>query len=80
MNRSTAQWTISLPPVLSQQALKLAQQESRTKSELIREALRYYMERRTLENFRRKLSRQAQSAGIQSEADVENLIDENRAT
>ena len=41
--RRTRTWTISLPPEMSQLALVIAKQEQRTKSELIREALRRYL-------------------------------------
>lgn len=44
--RRTRTWTISLPPELSRIAQRLAQTEQRTKSELIREALRCYFEQR----------------------------------
>lgn len=40
--RVTRTWTISLPPQMSQLAQQVARQEHRTKSELIREALRLY--------------------------------------
>ena len=36
--------TISLPPPLLKKAEDLAKEENRTKSELLREALRFYME------------------------------------
>ena len=38
--------TISLPPPLLKKAEQLAQEENRTKSELVREALRFYVETR----------------------------------
>ena len=38
--------TISLPPPLLKKAEKVAEEESRTKSELLREALRFYVETR----------------------------------
>ncbi|CAN5119642.1 hypothetical protein BH20ACT24_BH20ACT24_24080 [soil metagenome] len=37
--------TISLPPALSKQVDSLARREGRTRSELVREALRQYMDR-----------------------------------
>ena len=40
--RSTRTWTISLPPEMSQLAQAIAKREQRTKSELVREALRLY--------------------------------------
>lgn len=45
--RTTRTWTISLPPALSDQADDLAKAEQRTKSELVREALRVYLAQRT---------------------------------
>jgi metal-responsive CopG/Arc/MetJ family transcriptional regulator len=40
--------TISLPPPLLKQAEAVAREEHRTKSELVREALRFYVETRTI--------------------------------
>ena len=40
--------TISLPPPLLEQAEQLAREERRSKSELLREALRFYVETRTV--------------------------------
>jgi len=44
--RATRTWSISLPPRLEKEAEKAAKEENRTKSELIREALRRYLEGR----------------------------------
>ena len=44
--RLTRTWTISLPPEMSEAAQQLARQEHRTKSELVREALRLYAAQR----------------------------------
>ena len=41
--RRTRTWTISLPPALSDLAEQVARREQRTKSELVREALRHYI-------------------------------------
>jgi CopG family transcriptional regulator / antitoxin EndoAI len=38
--------TISLPPPLLEQAERVAEEENRSKSELVREALRFYIETR----------------------------------
>jgi hypothetical protein len=46
--RTTRTWTISLPPELSRLAYEAARQEHRTKSELIREAIRLYLAQRRL--------------------------------
>ena len=47
--------TISLPPPLLEKAERVAEEESRTKSELFREALRFYVETREV---RKKASRE----------------------
>lgn len=44
--RVTRTWTISLPPPMSRLAQRIAKEEHRTKSELIREALRNYLANR----------------------------------
>jgi Arc/MetJ-type ribon-helix-helix transcriptional regulator len=44
--RATRTWTISMPPALSRLAAQLADEEHRTKSELVREALRFYLTQR----------------------------------
>ena len=41
--RTTRTWTISLPPEMSRLASAVAHAEHRTKSELVREALRLYL-------------------------------------
>ena len=44
--RTTQTWTVSLPPNLLRDAERAAKEEDRTKSELVREALRLYIEER----------------------------------
>lgn len=78
MQRHTDQWTISIPPPLSRQAMKVAREESRTKSELVREALRRYLENRTLDRIRSRLTQRFQAMGIKTEEDIERLIDAGR--
>lgn len=79
MERKTDQWTISLPPLLSREAKMLAKKESRTRSELVREALRTYIERRQqLHESRLKLARALSKEGIATLEDVERMIDEGR--
>lgn len=41
--RRTKTWTISLPPEMSELGQRVARAEHRTKSELVREALRAYL-------------------------------------
>lgn len=80
MERRTDQWTVSLPPPLSKKALKLAREESRTKSELVREALRDYIARKSvLLEARRQLAANLEKQGIRSLEDIERVIDAGRA-
>lgn len=41
--RTTETWTVSLPPNLVREVKRVAKRENRTKSELVREALRRYI-------------------------------------
>ena len=70
--------SLSIPPKLLREAERLAKREGRTRSELMREALRRYMADsrwRELQEFGRT---QARKLGI-TEADVERLVREERA-
>lgn len=42
-------WVISLPPKMEKEVARIAKKEEKTKSELIRQALRLYMEAREKE-------------------------------
>lgn len=46
LNRNTKTITFSLPPEMAQQVQEVMREEGRTMSELIREALKNYMEER----------------------------------
>ena len=77
--RKSKVYTISLPPELAQRAEALAQRDSRTMSELFREALRRYMAGDTDWDALLKRTRaKGETLGITSEADVERLADEFR--
>ncbi len=78
LKRSTVQWTISIPPLLSKKAEQVARKESRTKSEFVREALRQYLSERDFHQAQNHLTRRLQALGIRTEEDVERLIDEGR--
>lgn len=78
--RNSRVYTISLPPELAQKAEALARRDSRTMSELFREAFRtYYAQqaRKTLDEIGEYAARQ-NSAGF-TEADVPRLIREVRS-
>ncbi len=75
--RTTKVTSLSLPPKLLREAERLARREGRTKSELLREALRRYMADsrwRDLQEFGRV---QTHRLGL-NESDVEPLIAEYR--
>lgn len=78
MERNTVQWTVSIPPPLSKKALQVARQEYRTRSELIREALRRYLENRAMEGIRAKINRRFKQMGVRTQEDIENLVDQGR--
>lgn len=77
--RHTKTWTISLPPQMEREVLKVAKVEQRTKSELIREALREYMLTHRLKEIQRIGAKRASALGIRTEADIERIIDEIRS-
>lgn len=72
--RTTKTWTISLPPKLLREAERTAKEENRTKSELVREALRLYLEGQQWRKLQRKTALQAQALGIRTEEDVNQLV------
>jgi predicted DNA-binding protein len=80
MERTTRQFTISLPPEMAEQVVAAAKAESRTISELFREAFRAYRSRRIRTLVRRfqEEGRRRNHQGHTAE-DVERLIDEVRA-
>ncbi len=77
--RSTKIWNISLPPEMAWAAEKTAQEEARTKSELIREALRQYLWGRRWKTIRKYGEEKNRKMNIQEEA-LAGLIHEARKT
>jgi CopG family transcriptional regulator/antitoxin EndoAI len=78
--RKSRVYTISLPPELAQRAEALAQRDSRTMSELFREAFRTYsaqQARTTLEDLGKYAA--GRNPKGYTEADVPRLIQEVRA-
>ena len=61
-----------------EEAEKIAKEENRTRSELIREALRRYIAERELRRLQRYGMKKAKELGLKEE-DVQRLIDEYRA-
>lgn len=79
MERTTRQFTISLPPELANQVSALAKLESRTISELFREAFRSYRAERVrqLLDESQEIGRRTNHMGYTAD-DVERLIHETR--
>lgn len=71
--RSTKIWNISLPPEMARAAEKTAREEARTKSELVREALRQYLWGRRWKELRRYGEQKARETGLREE-DVDDLV------
>ena len=79
MARTSRQLTVSLPPQLYRKAMAVARAEFRSKSELVREALREYMARReTVAAARKQLARNLKEKGIRNLGDIERMIDAGR--
>ena len=72
--RTTRTLTVSLPPGLVREADHTAKEENRTKSELVREALRMYLEERRWRKLQQKTALRAQALGIRTEEDVDRLV------
>lgn len=76
--RTTKTWTVSLPPKLVREAERVAREEDRTKSELVREALRLYLEEQRWRKLQRKVRVRARALGITREEEVDRLVHELR--
>jgi CopG family transcriptional regulator/antitoxin EndoAI len=77
MPRKSFVLSISLPPELSTDLDEVASQERRSRSELVREAVRQYILLNRWRALREKASLRAIGRGLKEE-DVERFIDEER--
>lgn len=77
--RTSVVWSFSLPPDMADELETILVQEQRTKSELVREALRHYMADAKWTAVQQELSIRARGAGIIAESDVEYLVDSLRS-
>jgi CopG family transcriptional regulator / antitoxin EndoAI len=75
--RSTRTLSVTLPPEMLKRAQSIAKRESRTMSELVREALRYYDRRAWWDEVNAYGRERAEERGV-SERDVERLVHESR--
>jgi CopG family transcriptional regulator / antitoxin EndoAI len=78
MLRTTKLITISILPELLRETEKVAKEENRTRSELIREALRRYIAAREWRRLQRYGIKKAKKLRLKEE-DVERLVDEYRS-
>jgi len=77
MARVTKTVTLSIPPEMDKKISALMKKEGRTRSELLREALRRYMEEREWREILRYGRMRAKEKGI-TEDQVEDLVDAYR--
>jgi len=77
--RTTKPITISLPTDLLRETQRVAKEETRTRSELIRDALRQYLASRRWQRLRQWGAETADRLGLKTEADLQRLLDEVRA-
>ena len=74
MARTTATFTISLPPEMAEKVDEMMKKEKRTRSELFREALRRYFEEQEWKEIKRYGRMKAKEKGI-SEHQIEDIVD-----
>jgi CopG family transcriptional regulator/antitoxin EndoAI len=77
MARKSSILSISLPPNLALDLDSAAKQEMRSRSELVREAVRQYLLAAKWRALRRKAALKAAEQGLR-EDDIERLVDEER--
>ncbi|HWP81083.1 MAG TPA: ribbon-helix-helix domain-containing protein [Bacteroidota bacterium] len=70
--------TFSIPPRLLREAEKMAKKEQRTRSEVVRDALRLYLDLQSDKGFRRAVRERAAALQVETEDDIERIVDEVR--
>ena len=78
--RTTKPITVSLPLDLLQETQRVALEEARTRTDLIRDALRQYLASRRWQRLREWGAETAERLGLKTEADLERLLDTARAS
>ena len=76
--RTTKPITISLPADLLRETERVAKEETRTRSELIRDALRQYLTSRRWQRLRQCGTESAERLGLKTESDLHLLIEKAR--
>jgi len=72
--RRTKPITISLPADLVRETQRVAKEESRTRSDLIRDALQQYLASRRWRRLRQWGADTADRLGLKTEADLQRLL------
>jgi CopG family transcriptional regulator/antitoxin EndoAI len=73
--RTTKPITISLPADLVRETQRVAKEESRTRSDLIRDALQQYLTSRRWRRLRQWGAETADRLGLKTEADLQRLLE-----
>jgi flagellar basal body-associated protein FliL len=76
--RTTKPITVSLPLDLLEEAQRAARDEARTRTALIRDALRQYLASRRWQRLRTWGAETADRLGLKTEADLQRLLDRTR--
>jgi len=72
--RTTKPITVSLPADLLRETQRVAKEESRTRSDLIRDALQQYLTSRRWRRLRQWGAETADRLGLKTEADLQRLL------
>ena len=72
--RTTKPITVSLPADLVRETQRVAKEESRTRSDLIRDALQQYLTSRRWRRLRQWGAETADRLGLKTEADLQRLL------
>jgi metal-responsive CopG/Arc/MetJ family transcriptional regulator len=70
--------SVSLPASLAKELAKIAKSEHRTRSGIIQEAARFYLETRRWRHLQHAMQVRVRSLGLGGDADIEALVDELR--
>ena len=77
--RTTKPITVSLPADLVRETQRVAKEESRTRSDLIRDALQQYLTSRRWRRLRQWGAETADRLGLKTEADLQRLLEAVRS-
>jgi metal-responsive CopG/Arc/MetJ family transcriptional regulator len=80
MGRTSATFSVSLPPAMAKELERVRRKQHRTRSELVREALRHYIRDTDLRNLKRRIAELPEEEATAEEiAAIEEGTEEFRA-